>query len=83
MVGGKDMAKPRRVRGGTAPPRDKKNFTIWTDTETGERIERAFAAAAARTGYPVSNSAWLLAQVMKAVDERRSVGREVAGDSPD
>jgi hypothetical protein len=63
-----DMTKTRRAAG--APPqKDKKNFTIWTDTDAAERIERAVAAAAARTGYPVSNSAWMLAQVMRAVEE--------------
>jgi hypothetical protein len=70
-----DMPKPRRAAGAAQPPKDKRNFTIWTDREGGERIEKAAAAAAARAGFPVSTSAWLLAQVMRGVEEEEKRGK--------
>jgi len=75
------MAKTTRP-GKDAPPKEKKNFTIWAKTtEDADRIERAVASAAKRAGFSVSASAWMLAQVMKGVEEEeRRMAEEAQGN---
>lgn len=70
-----EMPKAQRGSAAKSPPSKKKNFTIWADVEDGERIERAVAAVAERNGYPVSISAWLLAQAIKGVEEEEKRGK--------
>jgi hypothetical protein len=64
------MARRTRSEPGEPAAASKKtNFTIWAKGPDAERIERAVTAASERTGFPWSTSAWLLAQVLKGVEE--------------